>query len=375
MALFATLTGIAAAGAQPAPANKVNYYYPENWLCRPDHNEACEVDLSTTVIDAQGKTSLKRFSRNPQAPIDCFYVYPTVSEERGPISDLNEGRAERDVVRQQFAPFGSKCRLYAPLYHQVTLSTLASEARGVAPNFDPLVPARDVINAWKTYVGHDNAGRGFVLIGHSQGAAILKYIVAGLIEGTPLARQLVSVIIPGTDIDVPKGESTGGTFASIQLCRTADETGCVIVYSSYPASDPPGANASFGMSARPGMQDGCVNPARLATGGTTLDAFLPATGVLKTRNRTPFLAVPGLLSGECTFAENHNFLAISIAQDRRAPKVQQFLRAVVAQEPTWGLHAMDINLALGDLIGIVGTETDAWLARNQPVAEGSTVPH
>ncbi len=367
-ALLALLLGAAPAGAQPAPMPKINYYYPESWLCRPDHDEACEVDLSATVIDAQGKSSVARFRRDPKAPIDCFYVYPTVSQEQGPISDMNEGAAVREVVRQQFAAFGAKCRLYAPLYRQVTLAALANEARGAVPDFDPLVPARDVINAWKTYIAHDNAERGFVLIGHSQGAAILKYIVAGLIDGTPLARQLVSVIIPGTNVDIPPGETVGGTFAGIPPCRTADETGCVIVYSSYLASDPPGAGANFGMSARPGMRDGCVDPAQLRAGGTALDAFLPAADVLKTKERTPFLAVPGLLSGACTFAASHNFLAVSIGHDRRAPQIRQFLEGVAAHDPGWGLHAMDINLALGDLVDIVGTEAKAWLARSRPSA-------
>jgi hypothetical protein len=365
-ALLMTLLCAGAAGAQPAPMAKNNYYYAENWLCRPDHDEACEVDLSATVLDAQGKSSIARFRRDPDAPIDCFYVYPTVSQEQGPLSDMNEGAAIREIARQQFAPFASKCRLYAPLYRQVTVAELAAEARGAVPDFDTLIPARDIINAWKTYIAHDNAERGFVLIGHSQGAAILKYIVAGLIDGTPLARQLVSVIIPGTNVDIPPGETVGGTFAGIPPCRTADETGCVIVYSSYLASDPPGAGANFGMSARPGMRDGCVDPAQLATGGNTLDALLPATGMLKTRYRTLFLAVPGLLSGTCTFAANHNFLAISIGQDQRTPKIRQFLSAVAAHDPGWGLHAMDINLAFGDLLNVVGAETRAWLARNRP---------
>jgi hypothetical protein len=370
LALASVLSMSVTDHATCAELARINYYYPENWLCRPDHNEACEADLTAMVIGANGKSSYQRFHADPAAPIDCFYVYPTVSREATPISDMNEGQAEREVVRQQFAPFGVKCRLYAPLYRQITLASLAAEARGAPPNFDPTTPARDVIDAWKTYIAHDNANRGFVLIGHSQGSAILKYIVEGLIDGTPLAKQLVSVIIPGTDIDVPEGKDVGGTFVGIPLCHDASQTACVIVYSSYLASDPPGADAYFGMSARPGMRDGCVDPALLASGETALDAFLPpALGGLKTRARIPFFTYPGLLSGACVADAKHTYLAITIGQDPRAPQVQQYLHTVADRNRGWGLHEVDINLALGNLLAIVGMETKAWLAHNGHLAD------
>jgi len=359
-----TLLLLSATGASAAELARNNYFYPENWLCRPDRNEACEGDLTATVVDASGKMTRQSFHSDPSAPIDCFYVYPTVSREQTPISDMTETQEERNVARQQFAPFGAKCRLFAPLYRQITLATLAAEAKGVIPDFDPEIPARDVVNAWRTYVAHDNAGRGFVLIGHSQGSAILKNIVAALIDGTPMAKQLVSVIIPGTNVDVPPGGDVGGTFAGIPLCRAADQTGCVIVYSSYLATDPPANGANFGMSSRPGMRDGCVNPALLATDSTGLDAVLPAIDAMKTRFSTPFFEVPGLLSGTCVARAKYTYLAISIGRDRRAPGVARFLRTVVQRNPGWGLHEMDINLELGDLLAVVGAEEKTWLAHH-----------
>ena len=43
---------------------------------------------------------------------------------------MNADPAELNVVRQQFARFGSKCRLYAPLYRQVTLAGLRQMMAG-----------------------------------------------------------------------------------------------------------------------------------------------------------------------------------------------------------------------------------------------------
>ena len=109
-----------AARAQPAPNN---YGEPAAWLCWPGKaGDACAIDLTTTVVKADGSTSIEAFKADPKASIDCFYVYPTVSNDPGVTSDMVAGEEELNVVRQQLARFGSKCRIYAPLYRQFTLT-------------------------------------------------------------------------------------------------------------------------------------------------------------------------------------------------------------------------------------------------------------
>ncbi len=107
---------------QPAPKN--DYSKAETWLCRPGRQDACSVDLTATVVAANGKLTREKFTADPKAPIDCFYVYPTVSLDTTPNSDMNAGREEASVIRAQLARFGSACRIYAPLYRQVTLTAL-----------------------------------------------------------------------------------------------------------------------------------------------------------------------------------------------------------------------------------------------------------
>ena len=55
-------------------------------------------------------------------PVDCFYLYPTQSEQAGPNSNLDKDPPIRRVVVQQARMFSTVCDVYAPMYRQVTLN-------------------------------------------------------------------------------------------------------------------------------------------------------------------------------------------------------------------------------------------------------------
>jgi len=110
----ALLTGLSAAvSAQDAPKPN-DYSDPKAWLCRPGAHDACDIDETATVVAANGTLTRETWKADPNAPIDCFYVYPTVSTDPGQNSDMTPDPAEINVVKQQFARFASTCRPYAP---------------------------------------------------------------------------------------------------------------------------------------------------------------------------------------------------------------------------------------------------------------------
>jgi hypothetical protein len=129
------LTGVARAqtplptppqpAAQPEPPKPNNYSDSSAWLCRPGRTaaekDACQIDLSTTVVAADGSLTREAFKPDPNAPVDCFYVYPTVSTDQSPNSDMNVDPAEMNVIKQQAARFNAVCKVYAPMYRQITL--------------------------------------------------------------------------------------------------------------------------------------------------------------------------------------------------------------------------------------------------------------
>ena len=137
-AVFAAagLFGADGASAQaPGSTDDIDYSDGKTWLCRPGRQDACAIDLTTTVIAADGTFTRETFAPDPKAPIDCFYVYPTVSTDPGVNSDMTADPAELNVVATQFACFASKCRPFAPLYRQVTLAGLrAAMATPISPS-------------------------------------------------------------------------------------------------------------------------------------------------------------------------------------------------------------------------------------------------
>lgn len=370
------------ASTQPSADTKVDYSDAKSWLCRPGRHDACDVDLNATIVAADGKLTPERWSADPNAPIDCFYVYPTVSTDPTPNSDMNADPAELNVVRTQFARFASKCRPYAPMYRQITLAGLRrSLVTGATPPWGVGPQYTDVRDAWQYYLQHDNNGRGVVLIGHSQGSFILIELMRNEIDGKPIQSRIVSAILLGTTIAVPKGKDVGGTFKSLPLCHAATQTGCVTVYASFRSTVPPPANTLFGKVDEPGMTAACTNPAALAGGSGALHAYLSTTGSLIVGNAppkpwtttaptidTPFVSVPGLLTAECATNENATYLKITVNGNPSDPRVDDIsgdLMAGTQVQANWGLHLIDMNLGIGNFLDIVGQETKAYLAKTK----------
>ena len=175
------------------------YANGDKWLCLPGRDDACAGDWSATVISADGSATLEPFTANPGAPFDCFYVYPTVSTDLAGNSDWDVDIQETGVAQIQFARFGSVCRLYAPVYRQVTLTALASDNTSFKMDRDIPMADADVKAAWDYYLQNYNEGRGVVLVGHSQGGLAALHLRSFYWSGLDLVsggRVLQSVGSP-----------------------------------------------------------------------------------------------------------------------------------------------------------------------------------
>lgn len=375
LALLALSIAAPGAFAQTTAASpSTDYSKPQAWLCRPDRLAACAVDLSTTVLDRDGRSTVERARLDPKAPVDCFYVYPTVSTDTTTVSDLVPDAGERNVVRLQLARFGTKCRLFAPLYRQLTLAAMsrAHAAGNESPDFLG-VGYEDVRAAWHYYLAHDNGGRGVVLIGHSQGTSILTELIRHEIEGTPMQSRIVSALLIGAPggILVPRGRDAGGTFAHMPLCRAATQTGCVVAYSSFRVTAPPAANTRFGRSDDSTLVAACTNPAALGGGEAALSGYFDAAGgtalplgpaepwtVGGKPIATPMVRVVGLLKAQCKSNAFASYLEVSVHRGPDSPASRDIQGDLA--EPL-GLHLVDMEVAMGNLIDLVGQQTRSYL--------------
>ena len=375
--------GVAAQQADTAPPKPNDYADGKTWLCRPGRQDACAIDHTTTVVAADGKLSKETWTADPNAPIDCFYVYPTISTDPTPNSDMNADPAELNVIKQQFARFASKCKPYAPLYRQVTLVGLRRMlAPGAAVTLDQGLQYDDVKDAWNYYLKNDNQGRGVVLVAHSQGSFILNRLIHDEIDGKPIQSKLVSAILLGTTLAVPKGKDVGGSFQHVPLCHAATQTGCVITFASFRSTVPPPANTLFGRVPNAAMAAACTNPAALAGGSGELRAYLDKSGRTITSNtpgkpwvmpeqpiETPWVSVPGLLTAKCASNDNASgYLEVTVHGDPADPRVDDIVGDIGAGPnvlANWGLHLIDVNLVMGNLLDIVSEQTKVYQRRSK----------
>ena len=257
IALAALLTSC----AQQPPMRPLSgpYASPSAWLCRPDVSGPCSGERRVTTLMADGTSSVEAIKPATNQPIDCFYVYPTISEDKSGNSGMVAGPGELRAIEQQFAVFPSVCKTYAPMHRQVTSAGLRAAIGGTPIPIDAELAYRDVANAWKHYLTDDNKGRGVVPIGHSQGARMLTQLIQRAIEGTPTQAKVVSAVLAGFNVEVPTGQDIRSTFKKMPVCKSASQTGCIISFVSYRATSTPPDNARFGRSP-PGMSVVCTDP-------------------------------------------------------------------------------------------------------------------
>jgi hypothetical protein len=375
---------LALAASASAQTAKNDYGEPKNWLCLPGRQDACAVDQAATIVAADGKLSREVWKADPAAPIDCFYVYPTVSTDPGGNSDMTAGAEENGVVRLQFARFASQCRLFAPLYRQGTLTALRSATTNSPIAVDRVLAYNDIAEAWHSYLQRDNNGRGVVLIGHSQGSFALTELIRNEIDGKPMQARLVSALLAGTNLAVPAGRDVGGAFKSIPLCRSTKQAGCAIAYASFRSTVPPPQNSRFGrVQGDNNMMAACVNPAALGGGRGELRAYLSASGSSITGSssrpqpwvtppqaiETPFVTVPGLLFAECVANEKGSYLEVTVRGNPLDPRTDDIAGDVMTSgqvNPSWGLHLIDVQLAMGNLVEIVREQAKAFNRATTP---------
>ena len=363
---IATVAATPSAGIAnpPVAANTV-------WLCKPGlADNPCAGDLTATAIHADDSTSLEPAAPAADPPIDCFYVYPTVSRQKGTNATLKIDPEEHAVAIAQVARFSQVCNVYAPMYPQLTLAAIAKPQSITA--ISAIAAYQGVWSAFLDYMANYNHGRGVVLIGHSQGAMMLTGLLKAEVDSKPETRRLlVSALLLGGNVTVPIGKTVGGDFANIPACGSATQIGCVVAYSSFDRTPPAdavfgrtgSALSLFGASSTLPEQILCVNPAAPGGGTATLEPYFPTGGLVTLLGKaapsfgasTPWVTFPNEYSAHCEDTGGASWLQVDHigSQADARPRVSQ-------STPAWGLHTVDVNIAVGNLVELVRSEATAY---------------
>lgn len=368
VAIVATL--LTTVGAARADGGDVD------WLCEPGlAGNPCEIPLDTT-LQGGGVVTPERVAAE-RRPIDCFYVYPTVSNQPGPNATKAPDPEIVSIAKFQAARFSSRCRVYAPLYRQITLAGIGGF--GVTGPGSPAATAfADVLAAWRAYLRDENGGRGVILIGHSQGTIMLRQLIRTEIERNAEQRRvLAGALLIGGNVTVDAGEATGGDFERTPLCTKRGQYGCVVAYSTYSSDPGPAAffgntdvdftSFAFGLPHGPGYEVACTDPGALsgergpvgvtfpsepfAAGAISASILATYGGPLPTAETT-WVSPPDRYAGACRTINGANVYRYDPTPGSRRPN---------EVPPSWGTHLLDVNLGYDRLVEIAGLQADGWL--------------
>jgi hypothetical protein len=358
------------------------------WVCRPGQAASpCAYSLAATTVTAGGTLQPATWPHSAASSFDCFYLHGSDGLTGIGNTSLAVTQVDRSVAIEQAAPLSQVCQVWAPSYRSQTLPTVEKGLAGDAAllRSTSAVAYDSVLPAWQWFLAHTGS-KPIILIGDSQGSAVLIHLISAQIEHQPsVLRRLLVAILVGGNLQVPLGKTAGATFTKVPLCTTATQTGCAIAFSSFPSQPPadsvfsrPGQGVSLqsGQTAKAGQQVACVNPAALSGGIGDLDPFLftatqtprlpiPGYQPLTEPVTTPWVTYPGLYSARCQQGGGATWLQVaSLAGTSHTRPVvnDDHLGGLAGTDtgPAYGYHGYEYALTLGNLLQDVAGEEAAW---------------
>jgi len=262
-----------AAFAPLKPLEPNAYDDPKLWYSRPGIGTS---DPARWQPAYAGDRGLLPTPSEPKQHFAVFFVHPTSYVNRAswnaPLDNGGDPEAERIAriyLRGMASPFNAASEIWAPRYRQATFGAFLTDA----PEGKKAVDAAyaDVREAFRFFLSTVDPGTPIVLAGHSQGALHLKRLIAEEVKGSPVAARLVAAYLIGWPVsplhDLP--------VMGLPACTAADQTGCVISWSSFaePADPSLVLEAYESAPALDGKLPGtepmlCTNPLTGLTGGT-----------------------------------------------------------------------------------------------------------
>jgi hypothetical protein len=193
-------------------------------------------DPAVTPTDYSQPAHWLHVQQAPRQPVDVFYVYPTAYSRTDPSQPIFcpvdnpvmvQG-AQAAYTRQAWA-FRTFANIYAPYYRQIDAAYQLSLPPAEQEKNIEGPPAVDVLAAFKYYLGHYNHGRPYILAGHSQGSAVLRYLLSSYMQSHPrvYGRMVAAYIV---------GQSVTPTYLAdnphLEYAKGAGDTGVIVSWNT-----------------------------------------------------------------------------------------------------------------------------------------------
>lgn len=348
---------------------------PTTWLCSPAiSDDPCDIPGDTADLASGTVTPGPGAVPEADKPVDCFYLYPTVTNDVALNAPPHVVPEIESIASFQAARFASKCRVFAPVYRQTTMFALPAVAAGAAPISVDLAYS-DVRAAWDNYMATENNGRGVILIGHSQGTFMLRKLMRETFDqDAALRSRLVGAFLLGGNVETARGSTTGGDFANIPLCTEQGQFGCVVAYSTntiLPTISSLGNSELDAWSQQWGLPNGsayqvaCTDPAVLSGDDRPVGITVPSAPFAFGLNSLllQYTALPESLPTSASTWITGRGRAVGSCIDS-AGYNQYHLQFVEPQPvnpvPLLDSHLIDMNVGLDRLVDIAHQQTTAW---------------
>ena len=329
--------------SQPKPPAP-DYAKAESWAAWPGRKDLADlVPANNPFPDAQDK-----------AAFDVFYIHPTTFRNNTDwVQDVADKSVndwtDASVIARQAAIFNACCRVFAPRYRQASFGSTGPSPNGPKAYAFAL---EDVKRAFAYYIEHENKGRPFILVGHSQGTFHLLPLLEQMIDQTELKDRFVAGYAIG--IGVPFG-SFGHQFKNVVACEKPDQTGCVVSWNTFGRN----GNATAGnkrsedryvakYNTEEGKQVMCINP-------LTFDIAHPDAP--KTSNLG---SLPGIASDEPLPAVKPGIVGATCRDGALYADIPTDPDFVLNVLPGEVLHMHDMDLFFQNIRANAVLRTEAW---------------
>ena len=289
---------------------------------------------------------------------DVFYIHPTTFRSRAWNQDVRDEKPNRwpdvSVVQRQVSAFSACCRAFSPRYRQASSRAFLDSDGDGAKAYE--LAYADVLRAFEYYLEPENAGRPFIIAGHSQGALHGLRLVQERIVGSALFDRMIAAYLPG--IGIPVGMLSEG----LPVCATPTQTRCMVSWNSFDANADTAQYVTRSLKRYVGPAEAshlvCVNP-------MSFDAARPAMGFGSGKGILPGPPVEGplppLAHGKVAARCDGGILRVEVT-----PGFE-----ISDRLPGGNLHMSDIALFWGDIRVNAQQRAKAWHALARPDSDGS----